>query len=354
MLDPTAGYLSCLVACLGFGSCYLPAKKVDLRGGARVFTLALSVGILLVGLLHWIYSGFYKFEPFAMLGGAIWAVGNFAVPFIVHRCGLGVGQLVWSSTNMLTGWATGTFGLFGKTPDHVGNAALNYCGVAFAVLPLGLFALMDPPESTEADAKDAEKPLAAGARKLQYLDAPEGPAPSPSPGSAGGFGAGLAVALSAGVLFGSTFTPPTILQEQGMADVTLGLTPRHSPVASDYVISHFCGIFLTTLAIFVASSVLSPPERELSFGREVVMPGILAGILWGVAQVGWFIANSTLPYVVTFPIIVGVPTVLAALWGVVLFGENRCWRNRVLLGSVILVQAVAVTLIVRSKGHASG
>jgi len=138
------------------------------------------------------------------------------------------------------------------------------------------------------------------------------------------------------------------LQQIGQRDRIAGLIPRHSPYATDYVISHFSGIFATTAAAFAVYAVAT--KGRVYLGREVVLPGILAGALWGIAQVAWFKANGVLSYVVAFPIIVGVPGLIAALWGVVLFGENRGKHNLSVLGLVVAVQAVAVSLIAASKG----
>ena len=59
---------------------------------------------------------------------------------IINRIGLSMGILIWGSANMLTGWATGIFGLFTGHADHFAegtdHATLNYIGVALAVLPL--------------------------------------------------------------------------------------------------------------------------------------------------------------------------------------------------------------------------
>ncbi|CAK0852579.1 unnamed protein product, partial [Prorocentrum cordatum] len=275
-----------------------------------LFTLCLSFGVLCVGALQWLSSGMYAFEPFAMLGGTLWAIGNLCVPFIIQHCGLGIGQLVWSVTNMLTGWASGTFGILGKEKDFVAHPSLNFAGVAMAIMSLGLFKFI---KDTSSD--NSEKVgLISGA----------------SSQSARGFG-------------GWDFNPPTYLQQIGQRDRIAGLIPRHSPYATDYVISHFSGIFATTAAAFAVYAVAT--KGRVYLGREVVLPGILAGALWGIAQVAWFKANGVLSYVVAFPIIVGVPGLIAALWGVVLFGENRGKHNLSVLGLVVAVQAVAVSLI---------
>jgi len=324
--DTLIGYLCCLISCLCFGSNYLFAKKVDVRDG-MLFTLCLSFGVWCVGALQWLISGLYAFEPFAMLGGTLWAIGNLCVPFIIQHCGLGIGQLVWSVTNMLMGWASGTFGLFGKDKDHVAHVGLNYSGVAIAIMSLGLFKFI---KDTSSDTSDDN-----------FIG-------NTSVRSARGFAMGFAVALVCGVFFGSNFDPPTYLQQIGQRDKDHGLTPRHSPDATDYVFSHFCGIFATTAAAFAVRVVAT--TGRVYMGREVVLPGILSGALWGIAQVAWFKANEVLSYVIAFPIIVGVPGIIAALWGVVLFGENRGKHNLSVLGLVVVVQTVAVSLIAASKG----
>lgn len=83
---------------------------------------------------------------------------------------------------------------------------------------------------------------------------------------------------------------------------------------------------------------------------RIFMPGLISGILWGIAQVCWFTANSVLSYVVAFPIITGVPGVLAAVLGVILFGENRDPRNLKLLATIIFVQAAGLSCIAVSHG----
>lgn len=271
-----------------------------------------------------------------MLGGVLWATGNLLVPFIIQKCGLGVGQLVWSVTNMLTGWAVGTFGLFGKLKDPVSNPALNYAGVVIALLSLGLFSLMKKEGSKTID-KIQDEEIGKKQASAETVIAK-------------GQQLGFVAALVCGVFLGLNFNPPTYLQQMGRADMAAGLPAslwRHSPDAMSYVLSHYCGIAVTTFAYFLTRRATAPDRCYL--GREVALPGYLSGIMWGLAQVGWFQANGTLSYVVAFPIIVGVPGVIAALWGVLVFGENRGRRNLTLLAFIIAVQALGITLIAVSK-----
>jgi len=159
------------------------------------------------------------------------------------------------------------------------------------------------------------------------------------------FAAGFVVALVAGLFMGSNFDPPTYLQQIG--------PPAHSSDSMDYVISHFAGIVLATLLYFGAYLVKCKASKQAPFvDKKMIVPGLLAGIMWDIAQIGWFKANTVLSYVIAFPIIVATPGVLAAIWGIVLFGENRGRRNLSLLGLVIVLQIVGVSIIAMSKGDA--
>eukprot|EP00928_Gymnodinium_smaydae_P080226 TRINITY_DN63975_c0_g1_i1.p1 TRINITY_DN63975_c0_g1~~TRINITY_DN63975_c0_g1_i1.p1 ORF type:complete len:361 (-),score=47.46 TRINITY_DN63975_c0_g1_i1:198-1232(-) len=344
MNEVVVGYLCCLVSVVGFGSNYIPVKRVDVKDGV-FFTLCMSIGIFLTGLIQWIFYDFYKFEPFAMLGGAIWAVGNACVPFIIQRCGLGAGQLIWSVTNMGTGWATGTFGLFGKDKDYVQYFALNCVGVVLAVASLAPFALMkssdDDKTATASQAANAQDDLLLMPSPTTGSDQP-GPETSRNQGSSIDFAMGFALALVAGVFMGSNFDPPTYLQQIG--------PPEHSADAMCYVISHFAGIVLASLVYFIG--YLAMRGSAAFYQKEVIMPGVLSGIMWGIAQIGWFKANTVLSYVIAFPIIVATPGVLASFWGVVLFGENKGQRNMSLLACVVVLQVVGVIIIAKSKGNA--
>jgi len=322
-MSETAAWLCTLGACAGFGANFVPSKMTDIKDG-QFFCFWMGIGIWLVGLIQWLASGCYEFQPIAMLGGVIWAAGNCFVPFIIRSCGLGVGQLVWGSTNMLMGWATGTFGLFGIDKAHISNPALNYVGVGLAIVALGFFTQMGQKNATKT--ADSTERLAEEGRE-------EGTNGSAS----GGFAMGLVVALFTGALFGSNFDPPTRLQQLGQAG-----DPRYPTGSMPYVFSHFTGI-LAFLSL--AFAVYKLAAKECHTGTNVIVPGLAAGVLWGIAQVCWFVANNVLSFVVSFPIIVGVPGVIAAILGIILFGENREPRSLKILAVIIAVQAASLVCI---------
>jgi len=143
----------------------------------------------------------------------------------------------------------------------------------------------------------------------------------------------------AGVLFGANFDPPTLLMQHAKQQQAAGLPPTHALKAQEYVFSHYSGILALTVLAF---STIKLVNREVYVGKNVILPGLVAGILWGIAQIGWFQANAVLSFVIAFPIITGVPGVLSAILGVVLFGENKDPRSLKLLCLIILIQALSL------------
>jgi multidrug transporter EmrE-like cation transporter len=306
----------------------------------------MGIGIALVGLVQWFIQGRYKFEPLAMIGGATWATANLVAPFIIKRCGLGLGQLGWCVTNMLTGWATGAFGLFGIHKAEVSFPGLNYFGVALNVCALLVITQMGKKtevadKSKLMDAEAGNEPAADDAHGNEHLSSSfvvQAPAGEAAGTSGGGFIIGLLVAMFAGVLMGSNFDVPTLLQQQGPSH-------GHSENPLDYVLSHYIGILALTSCFFLTYKATA---KECYVGREIILPGLVAGVLWGIAQVCWFVANGALSFAIAFPMITGVPGVLAIIWGMVLFGENRDPRSLKLLAIIMLFSASSLACIAAS------
>ena len=47
---------------------------------------------------------------------------------------------------------------------------------------------------------------------------------------------------------------------------------------------------------------------------DVIVPGLLSGTFWGIANIAWFVANQNLGFSVSFPIITSGPGFIGALW----------------------------------------
>lgn len=71
--DDAVGYFACFVACVFFGSNFVPVKRVP-TGDGMFFSLVMTSAVLLDGCVVQLWRGNPKFEPLAMLGGVIWYV----------------------------------------------------------------------------------------------------------------------------------------------------------------------------------------------------------------------------------------------------------------------------------------
>merc|ERR1719291_1182778 len=141
------------------------------------------------------------------------------------------------------------------------------------------------------------------------------------------------------MLFGYTFDTATELQQD--------TGPEHSDAAMDYVLSNFCGIvamgFMSLLVYVLVKG------RRSYTPRKLVMPSILSGVMWGVAQAAWFRANEELSIVVAFPIVSSLPGLVALAWGVLFFGELSSPRSRRFALAGLLVRLPSVVLIAISN-----
>ena len=56
---------------------------------------------------------------------------------------------------------------------------------------------------------------------------------------------------------------------------------------------------------------------------RVILPGFIAGIMWGIATACWFVANKVLSEAVAFPIVSTGPGIITAILGVFVFHEIK-------------------------------
>lgn len=149
---------------------------------------------------------------------------------------------------------------------------------------------------------------------------------------------GIALAIVAGILFGSNFTPPTWVKQHG-----------HGPTADlDYVFSHFTGIFATSTFWFVVYCAMMRGSPLIN--NRLTLPAMISGVMWAIAQTMWFLANSALSQSVAFPMITSGPGIVSALWGVFVFGEIQGTRNYAVLFLAVVTALTGCILIGASKG----
>ncbi|KAK6052108.1 hypothetical protein COOONC_10386 [Cooperia oncophora] len=100
------GIAACGVAALFFGSMFVALRRIE-TGDGIFAQWVISMAILCVGFADFWYRGFPGFYPLAMLGGALWTMGNTTAIPLIKRIGLGLGILLWNSSKCVVGWVTG-------------------------------------------------------------------------------------------------------------------------------------------------------------------------------------------------------------------------------------------------------
>jgi glucose uptake protein GlcU len=330
--DVWVGWVGVVIAVVFFGSNFIPVKKFD-TGDGLFFQWMLCIGIWLVGL---VVNMILLMPPFfipSLLGGFLWTTGNLMAVSIIKMIGLTMGLTVWGVTNMLSGWFTGTVIL----KESMECAPLNYSAVAIVVISVIVLAFVKSSGKKTDDSRGvsetspllAEQDSLEGSLRDKVVQRESGRASiqnsydkltfSPSARN-GGVGSqelderdgdyswtdrlgvwprriiGFSLALVAGVFFGIQF----IFIEY----MKLCTDRAHSCSDINYLFGHYSGILLASTFYFVVYCLLMKNRPRVY--PKAILPGLLSGIMWGIAMVGWFLANQRLSLAVSFPIITAV------------------------------------------------
>ena len=125
--------------------------------------------------------------------------------------------------------------------------------------------------------------------------------------------------------------------------------PDASPHGIDYVHSQFCGIYLASSIYMLLYATQFRTSWRSWLQRELIAPALCSGLMWGLADALWFVANEKLGLMIAFPIILAGPGVVASLWSICLLGELRGLANYLLALLVAVLVAAGAVLISLSK-----
>ena len=135
---------------------------------------------------------------------------------------------------------------------------------------------------------------------------------------------GATLSALSGCCYGTQFTFTTLIQNHAVID-----GQRASQNGLDYVFGHYCGIFFASTIIFLGYVLIK--GRNSMINTKIIIPSTVAGLIWGTANAGFFIANATLSQAIAYPIVACVPGMLGALLGVSFFREIKGTRNYLIL-----------------------
>ncbi|PIO72611.1 hypothetical protein TELCIR_05452 [Teladorsagia circumcincta] len=290
----SVGLAACGVSSVFFGSMFVPIKKYD-AGDGMFAQWMMSIAILIVGFIVFCLRSFPGFYPLAMLGGAFWAIAFRGILFSRVRSETGASEkeVVTLSSIKRT------------SKDNINGAET---------------ALLTHDETlAEKESREVARSKHDGKQRA----------------------IGIAMALGAGLFYGMTFVPVIYMIDNPEK------FPSHPDDGLAYVFSHYFGIFLTSTAMFICYAVVKR-NRPL-VPSYIVLPSLLAGLLWAIAQSSFFVANQHLSQAVTFPIIAMLPGCIASAWSIIYFHEIKGSRNFKILAVAMLVTFSGAVMVGLSK-----
>merc|ERR1712106_1236388 len=160
-MEEIVAYTAIALAVAIFGTNFIPVKTIA-TGDGLFFQLIVCVHIWLVGPAICFIRQSFVMHPLPMLGGFLWATGNLCKVPIIKTVGLGIGQIVWASTNCIFGWAIARFGLFGGIVQEPSINWLNYVGVGLTCVSLLIFSAVDSHGKEQPSIGDRNNHIADG------------------------------------------------------------------------------------------------------------------------------------------------------------------------------------------------
>jgi glucose uptake protein GlcU len=329
--DTTLGYIGVSIAVIFFGSYAVPVKLIK-TGDGVFFQWVECIGILLIGFIAQFWVGSFDFYPLAMLGGALWCVGNITVVPIVNSIGLSLGMLLWGLSNMLIGWFTGQFGWFGVGHEENNRPILNYIGIVVAAASIALYLPVKPSVNKTKNDEDEIRPLIADLEEEAGINSDS---PTPKKNFQKVFG--MVLSIVAGVLYGFNMVPVQYLGKT--------ITPQPEPI--HFAFSHFAGIFLMSTFILIIYAIVK--KNQPFMDQRTILPGLSAGIFWAIAQCGFFVGSIKLGLTIAFPMVSTGPAVISSLWGILVFKEITGRRNLMWMGLAFFTTLIGITFITLSN-----
>uniref|UniRef100_A0A0M3IHF7 Transmembrane protein 144 n=1 Tax=Ascaris lumbricoides TaxID=6252 RepID=A0A0M3IHF7_ASCLU len=286
--ETAIGFIACFVSCFAFGFMFAPLRKFDTQDGFFVQWIQCSI-VFIVGFCINFARGFPPFNAIATIGGILFATGNVASVPLVNGLGIGLGMLIWGSVQVTVGWCVARFGLFGTKPQPVYHNPMNITGLLLTLISGVMFVFVKHESNIHEQTtvvSDAEK------SDMQI----EEQNTSITTSTRTSFISSkklllIALAIFLGVLHGLMMTPIVYIMDTDQNASTNVL---------DYIFAHFCAISAFSTAYFVIYSIYKRNHPHIP--SDLVLPSVAYGILWSIGMVLFFISNSMLSQVVSFPI----------------------------------------------------
>jgi uncharacterized membrane protein len=274
---------------------------------------------------------------------------------ILSLIGMGLGISLWGTISIIIGWATSRFGLLGLAPTPPTHSAMNYIGVALILCSTIFYVNVKPELNNDSKPKDDNddnqrdipNPIqddgtildedtrvlindsSTQPQKVQFMA---------NSSSALKMLVGATGAAISGLLYGNSYNPMNYI---------IANYENASRNELDYVFAFDTGILITSIILFMIYCVVK--KNKPIINEKLVLPGILGGLMWGIANVSFFQAANQLSQAITYPIGASGPTVVSNLVAILIFKEIRGLRNLLILGTGFVFTLSGIILVAMSK-----
>lgn len=196
--------------------------------------------------------------------------------------GVALGMLIWGTVNCVVGWACGRFGLFDTIPSIPKSPIINYFGLIFVIIGGFLFSRIKSSAIERSDSQESFGPVdevdeetnlhntdsTIVETEILNINNPKFK-----------MRIGIFLSICSGMCYGFTFLPVVYIQSH----------PKEYPDAPKdaiaFAFSHYTGIFVTSTMFMIIYSIYKQNKPEIN--NEIILPSIITGILWSVAQLSW-------------------------------------------------------------------
>jgi glucose uptake protein GlcU len=393
-MSSVGAYLAAFVAAIAFGVQYTPVKRHAIHDGS-LFQWAMCSGIGLTGFVIALLSGDLEngCPRLVVLGGALWALSNYAVIPLVKILGIGLGFSLYHFVNLVVGYLTGRLGFFGVRPlQQKFDGSLHICdlgcflvAVSFVVIIFvevgegGAATAAPPPRASpeqplepgvagdEADdarssshaknitsnfgsfnvcatavANEARADLLA--QTSERLESGSSTCAVPAARQAVDSGSfqlgqwkvpiGILLAVIGGGLAGVQTIPATLYMQE------------HRNVASSAVVFPQClGIWAASSMIYLLYGGFAK-IRNWKVQHSVIRPSYFAGCIWGIGFYMMVTGIHSLGYAIGYTLDAVGPIVVASILSIFVFKEIQGRRQLILYCVAEVLQLVGVLLMV--------
>ncbi|CAF1518542.1 unnamed protein product [Rotaria magnacalcarata] len=345
------GFIGCLIASVFFGSNFVPVKQYS-AGDGFFFQFVFCVSVWIVGLILDVILDNQRFYPLVLIGGVLWATGNLVTVFCIKTCGLTVGLLIWCTSCLIMGWASGRFGIFGinaQVPSTSLKLTLNYASVILAATSAIFFVLIKS-NNTSKESITSYKPNEQATVEIEkkadfnedtteiatetdfpflvHLSAPIQKA------------LGCVLALMAGAFYGLMFIPDQYIRDHPEKFLYKGERPPLNGLY--YINSQYSGILLSSTFYFIVYALLK--RNKPTINPTITLPAMVSGSMWAIANIGFILGISSLKGAVAYPIVAILPGVVTSLWSLFWFREIVGKKNYIYLGCGMFLRCLAALL----------